>query len=154
MVLEMWRNELTQRGIEFKNPEAPIEDKHLPRSEAKEAPVEIVQGEERQLRYEFRKYNYVADRPEPVGLTGSGLTWTVYKLPETISMHLSNPDLGVEVDIDIPVSEEQAAEYVRLGEKQEGSTFALSLIEKDPALQKLVEECVVRAIRDASALED
>jgi len=146
-VFGMWCTELKLLGVgDFHNPQDAWSDSHLSRSDAKEAPIEQLAGEARKLSFQFREFDYDAGVSKPKDLTSKNFSLNVYKYPETVPITLrSNDDPSLEVEIDVPLPQDQAEQYVRLSDPGEQHAFLAGLIETDETLQVRVRDALIGA---------
>ena len=146
-VFGMWCTELKMLGVgDFHNPQDSWFDSHIARSDAKEAPIEQLAGEARKLSFQIREFDYDADASKPKDLTGKSFSLNVYKYPETVPITLrSNDDPNLAVEIDVPLRQEQAEQYVGLSDPSEQHAFLAGLIETDETLQARVRDALMGA---------
>ena len=144
-VFSMWCIQLQSLGIgNFKNPEGSWSDSHVERIDAKDAPIEQLSGEARKLSFEFRVFDYSAGISKPRDLTGSSVSMNVYKYPESVPITLqSKVDPEVSVEVDIPLRQDQAEEYIKLSDPSEQDAFMVNLIQSDEDLQSRVTDALV-----------
>lgn len=147
-VLEMWASILRTLGVgDFSIPRASSIDRHIPRAEAKPMPIEVLQGEERRLRFQLREFDYSAGVPRPVDLTGATLEFNVYKPPDSATIHIK---AGTSiVDFSVPLTREQAIAFAALPDDRERAAYLEAIITADAALRRQID-AAVQGARDGS----
>lgn len=140
-VLEMWASILPLLGAgDFAIPRASIIDSHIPRAEAKPAPVEILRGEERRLSFQSREFDYSTGASRPVDLAGAKVEFNVYKLPESASIHIK---AGTSiVDFSVPLTREQAIAFIAMPDDRKRAAYLEAIIRADAALQRQIDAAV------------
>ena len=133
-------------------PESPNIEKIISREEAskRKAEMQIRSGEEYKFIFRFEKYNYDKNIFEPKDMTGNNFQFTIYDLPKHIPINLifQNP-LGadiISIDMDVPLSEIQASQYIQLGNSKEKNEFLNNIILTTPTIKKELQSRLEEAI--------
>lgn len=153
-VITMWIDILDNLGIKTKESLEPlIIDNLISRDEASKrtANLQIRRGEDYQWGFRVEKYNYENKIIEPMDLTGMKFKFQILKIPENapVHIHVTNPKIGVDVelDFDIPLSEEQAKNYMRLIENEKKQKFLHEIVESTPSIKKDLQNKIYLAIK-------
>jgi hypothetical protein len=148
-VMDMWCAHLDGLGIiTMTNPETFPADVPLTRAEAANKPsdMEYLRGEQRTWPMKLRRFNYEKMIAEPVDLTGSKIEMRIFRPPTKAVLHCNAPNLGVSIDIDIPLSEEEGVTFATLSNEEERARFAHDLVAGSPKLQAVVQEAIQQAL--------
>jgi hypothetical protein len=139
-VICMWRDVLDSLGIvNLKDFEPTKVDNPLTRDEATtQANMSITRGEGYTWQCRFMKYNYEKNVHEPRDLSGNKFRFFVKGLPEKIpiSIHIENPKFEIDVDFDVPLTKEQAEQYISQKSDEIRHDFLESIINNDPIIKK------------------
>lgn len=147
VVLNYWGDELKRLGLADYRPRAVPEmpgSRFVPREDARPLNLEMVQGLGWKQTFRLLKFNAEAGFAEPIDLTGSEVSFSIYnKAAMTLNVTLTSPDGSTKVAIPVELSEEESAEFNSLKAKTEQDTFVRSMLIKR-------QEDVRRAISEAT----
>lgn len=148
-VICMWRDVLENLGIiNLKDFEPPKVDIPLSRDEAtSQANMSMTSGEEYNWKYRFMEYNYKNNTLEPRDLSDHKFRFFIKRLPERIpiSIHIVNPKFEIDVDFDVPLTQEQAKQYISLENDKIKYNFLESIINNDPNIKKNYWTTIIEA---------
>jgi len=151
-VMCMWRDVLQALGIINLNAIEPLTiDQPITRDEAsrRRANMRITRGEEYKWHFRMMVYDYKKNFAVPMDLAGMNFQFRILKLPERVPMciHISNSNTEVDVDFDIPLSEEQASQYVSLEDDDQKMAFLKEIVDSNQSIRNAVENKIRSAIQ-------
>jgi hypothetical protein len=113
-------------------------------AEKRSADLQITRGEDYHWNFRIRKYNYDKKMIEPMDLTGASVGFRIYEPPTHIPIHISISDSKIELDFDVPLTDEQSHQYVKLSTADERLTFLQSIIGKNIEIQKAIQIEIIK----------
>lgn len=139
-VMCMWRDILDSLGIiDLKAIEPITIDQPITRDEAgkQKANMRITQGEAYKWQFRMMKYNYEKNVAEQMDVTGMDFQFRIFKIPEQIPMriHITNPSFEIDFDFEIPLSEDQATQYMSLENDDKKMAFAKMIVDNNPSIK-------------------
>lgn len=145
-VLCMWRDLLEQLGVvNLKHPEPLRITDHVSRESAtkRRSDLQLTPGEDH--RFQFR----ILGIQEPIDITKWSAQFTVSTLPEYVPIRitLSKDDREFGFDFDVPLTEEQAVQYIYQTTNEEKVTFAQGIIDSSPQIQEELARAIESALR-------
>ena len=147
-VMCMWRDILENLGIvNYKTPESPEIDAPLTRDEAsRKNTLHMRQGEEFKAQFRFMKYNYEKNIAELIDMSSNNFRFWVKKLPEkaTISAYYNNSKRKL-IDFDVPLTKEQASQYVSLENDDKKTAFLKKIVDNNPKIKDELERTIKSA---------
>lgn len=152
-VMCMWRDVLDSLGIiNLRTIEPLAIDQPISRDEANrrsKSNMRITRGEAYKWQYQMMKYNYVNNTSEPMDVTGMDFQFKIFEIPKQIPIHiqLTNSTAVIDIDFDIPLSEEQATQYMSLENKDELAAFIKTIIDNNPTIKNELEDKIKLAIQ-------
>lgn len=153
-VHSMWNDKLDNLGIISRIPLIPmIIDPLISREEAEQRQVdmEMLQGEDIEWEFRVEKYNYVTNSVDPVDLTGWQVGLSIYKPPDkaSIAIIISHPNIleKIEVEFDVPLSEEQGLVYMKMESKDEQARFINQILENSPSIKASLNKKIIAEIK-------
>lgn len=160
-VMVMWCHELDRLGIiALRLPTDDITDMHVPRAEAasRRSALQLTAGEAAKLQIRMRRFDYTANASQPLDLTGCKVEMVFYAPPKSVPIQLRLSKEGfpdVAVDYDVPLSEAQGLEYMRLrGDREQENRFVHGLLTTTPALAAGLSAAVRKAFEEAKLVTD
>ncbi|MBE0682635.1 MAG: hypothetical protein IH589_12045 [Anaerolineales bacterium] len=150
-VLVMWRDVLDELDIIKDDPLEPlIVDIPISRDEAnmRQSSMQVREGEDYQFDFRMEKFNYENKVIEPMDASGMDIKFQLQKLPETapIRIQATHQAISVEIDVDIPLSKEQAQKYVEIREDNLKEKFLEGILETLPDIKKDIQSKIRAAI--------
>ena len=148
-VMCMWRDKLDNLGIvALKAPPPLAPNRALTRAKADQinTDMKLTQGEAYRLQIQIFKYNYEKKERAPLDLTGQQIRFCVYSPPEKIEIQIFIPELGVEFDYKVPLSKEQAIQYVALKSDAERNVFTKAVIDADKEIQENLQQEIANKV--------
>lgn len=147
-VMGMWCERLRTLGIistmpDPKVPEPPLVEAHVPRdvAEKKSLPMRINQGEEWRSQLRIQRFNYERLAPEAVVFPpGTKMEFRIYKPIENVAVDMTLVPGEPPTSFDIPLTPDQAVEYMCLKSDDEKAAYMKKMFESDPLLQKGIVE--------------
>jgi hypothetical protein len=154
----MWRDVLDKLGIINLAVIEPIRiDQPLTRDEVgkRTAHMSARQGEEYNWQFRMEKYNYEKNVAEPMDITGMNFQFRISKLPEQVPMciHITNSNTKIDFDFDIPLSKEQAAQYVSIENDEKKNAFLKKLVDSNLNIKNKLNSKIKSAIQAQMAKE-
>jgi len=148
-VICMWRDLLDSLGIiNIKEILPPKVDFPLSREETtRQANMSITRGEGYSWQFRFMEFNYEKNVSEPGEISNRKFQFYVKKLPEQIPIiiHIENPKFEINVDFLVPLTKEQANEYILLQNDENKHEFLKSIIDNNPNIRKKYRKLIIQA---------
>jgi hypothetical protein len=137
-VMVMWCDRLRALNVIDAKEPGPLDlDRHVSREEAarREMPLQINAGEEWRLQLRLFRFDYAKHRSEPIDLTGAEMRFTLYAPPKHVSIDVVMKEGDSPTSFEVPLSEAQSHEYVKLKEPAEQHAYVARLLASNPDLQ-------------------
>jgi hypothetical protein len=109
------------------------------------------QGEEFQAALQLQKFNYEKNRAEPVDLTGCQVMFRVYKPIEKVTLTVTLQPSGRSLDFEVPLTEEQSIEYMRLADEPGRTVYAQRIVESTPVLRDALQIACLDLVQEQLA---
>ena len=86
-------------------------------------------------------YDYQKNVAGPMDITGMNFQFRIFKLPEQvpICIHVTNSNTEIDVDFDIPLSEEQASYFVSLENDEQKLAFIKEIADSNQSIKNEIE---------------
>lgn len=134
-VINFWGEELVRWGmLKSYNPfplPAPPGSWALSRDEARGLDLEIIQGVRFKMQQRLQRYNASKGCSEPIDLTGSKVTFKIYKPNVALDAVFTHNQTGEERRFSIDLTREQADALEALPSEEEKQAFVRRLLEQD-----------------------
>ncbi len=157
-VASMWRDELDAMGIvDLKPFDKPALDGFLSRDEAAQSrgrPMSMTAGEGYNWHIHMYDFNSATGLPVPKDLTGATITFRVRRLPTSVPFEISVPTLDLTFDFDVPLTSEQANEYLRQDDTNGQEEYVKSLVMNDPALVEEMRALLEQKLKESRRFLD
>lgn len=147
-VMCMWRDVLDNLDIEnFKTIEPLTIDELVTREEANmRDELRMRRGVGFKVNIRWMKYNYEKNKAETIDMSGNKFRLWVKQLPEkaTISVYYNNSKRKL-VDFDVPLTKEQASQYVSLDNDDKKTALLKKVVDNNPKIKDELESKIKAA---------
>lgn len=153
-VLVMWDQILDNLGIVKRAIRSPINiNEIISREQAncRRSNLVIMKGEDQKLKYQIQELNNITGEIIDLDITGMKFELVIGSLPESVLIHLTfekqDVDKRIEIDFDVPLTNEQSMEYVELKGIKEKNDFIREIILTNSKIKSDLNKLVIAMIQ-------